>query len=301
MWRARNPERANAIAADCRQRNRAKIAASWRTYYKKNKAKLYEKKKAYMARNPDKVRLWKHADYETHRESYIARAHRRWREKNDECRAYERKRYRENKAVIRARHRDYVNRNRERVLAWRHSYLRSARGRALKQASDRRCAARVAAYKSAWARRNRDKITTHLRIRRQTDLPYAIACGLRSRINQALRKYPHVRLSASMMRLLGCTANELLQHLESRFLPGMSRENRKLWHIDHIRPLASFDLTDPEQQRIACHYTNLQPLWARDNFRKGKRYSPVEVIEQKERRGGSIGAIGEMPLLLQRV
>jgi len=299
-WRARNPERANAIAAACRQRNRAKIAASWRTYYKKNKAKLYEKKKAYVPRNPDKVRLWKHADYETHRESYIARAHRRWREKNEECRAYERKRYRENKAVIHTRHRDYVNRNRKKVLAWRRSYFRSARGRALKQASDRRCAARVAAYQSAWARRNRDKITRHLRIRRHTDLLYAIACRLRARMNLALRKYPHVRLSASVMKLVGCTGNELLQHLESRFLPGMSWENRKLWHIHHIRELASFDLTDPEQQRVACHYTNLQPLWARDHLhlKKGKRCSPEEVIEREERRSGFIG---EMPLLLQRV
>jgi hypothetical protein len=72
-WRGRNSERANAIAAAGRRRNRAKIAASWKVYYKKNKAELYAKKKGYNARNSEKLRRWKHADYERHSESYKAR------------------------------------------------------------------------------------------------------------------------------------------------------------------------------------------------------------------------------------
>src|SRR6058998_2007107 len=91
-WRARNPERANAITAAGRRRNRAKIAAYWKIYYEKNKTTLYEKKKSYLAHNGEKLRQWKHADYERHSESYKARAHKRWREKNQECRAYEAKR-----------------------------------------------------------------------------------------------------------------------------------------------------------------------------------------------------------------
>jgi hypothetical protein len=50
----------------------------------------------------------------------------------------------------------------------------------------------------------------------------------------------------------------------------MTWENYGSWHIDHIKPFTAFDdLTDPEQQREVCHYTNLQPLWAEDNLRKG--------------------------------
>ena len=63
----------------------------------------------------------------------------------------------------------------------------------------------------------------------------------------------------------------------------MSWENygRKGWHIDHIRPLASFDLTDVEQRRIAFHHTNLQPLWASDNCGKVGRYGAAETTFRK--------------------
>ena len=273
-WRARNPQRANAIAAAGRQRNRAKIAASWRAYYEKNKAQLYKKKQAYLARNREKLRQWKRSDYERHRESYIARARKRWRERNEECRAYEAKRYRENKPVVLARHRDYVNRNREKIRVYLRFYAKSPRGRAVQATSNRRCAERAAAYKKAWALRNREKIVINSRIRRETDMSFAIGVALRTRMAQALRKYQRAQresVTTSMRRFLGCTMGELVKYLECRFLPGMSWENRKLWHIDHIRPLASFDLTDIEQQHLAFHYTNLQPLWAGENIRKGAR------------------------------
>ncbi|MEM4726181.1 MAG: hypothetical protein QXG63_04505 [Nitrososphaerales archaeon] len=62
-------------------------------------------------------------------------------------------------------------------------------------------------------------------------------------------------------------------YLESKFLPGMTWDNhgRNGWHIDHVRPLSSFDLTDPEQLKQACHYTNLCPMWANDNIRKSNK------------------------------
>src|SRR6266480_1801140 len=246
-WRARNPERAKAIAAADRQRYRAKIAARRKMYGQKNKAELYKKKKAYDARNPERVKRWRRADYERHKESYIARAHRRWREKNEECRAYYAKRYQENKAAILARHRDYARRNREKIRARMRLYRKSPRGRALRAASDRRCLKRATAYKNAWAR-----------IRRRTDRSYAIGTNLRARIGLALRTHPATQsasVTAWIRDLIGCTISELITYLQSKFLPGMSWENygRKGWHIDHIRPLSSFDLADVEQRRIAFH------------------------------------------------
>lgn len=71
--------------------------------------------------------------------------------------------------------------------------------------------------------------------------------------------------------MLGCDWHHLKTHLESKFVDGMSWENRSLWHIDHIIPLASAKSVE-EVVRL-CHHTNLQPLWAKDNIRKGASVS----------------------------
>jgi len=77
----------------------------------------------------------------------------------------------------------------------------------------------------------------------------------------------------SAVALLGCTIDELIAQFESQFAVGMSWADRGAWHIDHIRPLSSFDLQDPVQLAVACHHSNLQPLWASDNMSKGGKVS----------------------------
>jgi IS30 family transposase len=86
------------------------------------------------------------------------------------------------------------------------------------------------------------------------------------------RSYKGLTKPESSFNLLGCTLQEFQTHLESLFQPGMTHENYGEWHIDHIRPLVSFDLTQEDQRRASCHYTNLQPLWAKDNLSKGAKY-----------------------------
>lgn len=106
---------------------------------------------------------------------------------------------------------------------------------------------------------------TYARKRRAADPEFLLMGRLRCRMYGALR---YTKRSDRYCALLGATIKELRCYLESKFKPGMTWENRRLWHIDHIRPCASFDLTDPEQQRQCFHYTNLQPLWATDNLKK---------------------------------
>ncbi len=71
--------------------------------------------------------------------------------------------------------------------------------------------------------------------------------------------------------MIGCSWIDFKIYLESKFTEGMSWDNYGKWHIDHIVPLSSFDLSDPVQLEKACHYTNLQPLWAKDNLKKSNK------------------------------
>jgi hypothetical protein len=108
------------------------------------------------------------------------------------------------------------------------------------------------------------------RRRYETDPAYRLQSNLRLRVLQAIKKCG-VAKSAFTQELLGCSYEEARQHLAAQFLPGMTWENHGEWEIDHIRPCASFDLTDPAQQRECFHYTNLQPLWRFDNRSKNAR------------------------------
>jgi len=122
-------------------------------------------------------------------------------------------------------------------------------------------------------RKNRKKIQKriykYITNRRKNDLNFRTADVLRRRMRHALKG---ALKKESALKLLGCTMSELWQHLESKFQPGMTRENYGQWHIDHIKPCASFDLTKDEEQAACFHYTNLQPLWAEQNLKKGKKY-----------------------------
>ena len=112
------------------------------------------------------------------------------------------------------------------------------------------------------------------RERRANDPQYKLAETLRGRVCDAIKKQ-RTSKSASTLELLGVDAISVVrEHLEQQFRPGMTWDNHGLhgWHIDHIRPVSSFDLTDPEQQRTCFHYTNLQPLWAEENICKGDKW-----------------------------
>lgn len=100
---------------------------------------------------------------------------------------------------------------------------------------------------------------------------YRISSRLRTRLKNAIR---YKLKTGSAIRDLGCSIYFFKSYLEKMFTPGMSWENYGKWHIDHIRPLASFDLTDRLQLLQACNYTNLQPLWALDNMKKGA-HNPI--------------------------
>lgn len=118
---------------------------------------------------------------------------------------------------------------------------------------------------------NKDKFNSYKRLKyheRKNDIQYILSKRLRSRLYDALKGNFK---TGSAMSDLGCSIDFLKEYLESKFQDGMTWPNYGLWHIDHVRPLSSFDLTDRNQLLEACNYTNLQPLWAEDNIKKGNK------------------------------
>ncbi len=116
-------------------------------------------------------------------------------------------------------------------------------------------------------------VSQRKRTRWQQDSDYKLREACRNRIASAIKRRKGSKQDASI-DLLGCNWSDLKRHLEMGFVEGMTWENHGLrgWHIDHIRPCASFDLSDLSQQKECFHFTNLQPLWARDNLAKGQKY-----------------------------
>lgn len=116
----------------------------------------------------------------------------------------------------------------------------------------------------------KDVVNKRVRERYANDASFKITKVLRSRLTEAIKNNHR---SGSAIQDLGCTIEELKLYLESKFQPGMTWDNwgKYGWHIDHVVPLSAFDLTDPVQLKQACHYTNLQPLWAADNLSKSNK------------------------------
>ena len=124
-------------------------------------------------------------------------------------------------------------------------------------------------------RSERDKTNKYYMNKRKTDPNYAISCNVSSRIRTALKRNKFT----SSEYLTGCSISDLRIYIESLWEEGMSWDNygnpngnhTHCWHLDHIIPCNAFDLTKLEQQKICFHYTNMQPLWAIDNLRKGDK------------------------------
>jgi hypothetical protein len=132
--------------------------------------------------------------------------------------------------------------------------------------------------KKIWTKANRIKINQKTRDRRDTDPTFKLLCNLRRRILLVLRGGSK---SSNTLSLIGCpNGEEALIKIRDLFWPGMTEINDGpiKWEVDHIRPLSGFNLTDPEEQKKAFHWSNLQPLWRDDNRNKWKRldWTPAE-------------------------
>ena len=131
---------------------------------------------------------------------------------------------------------------------------------------------------------NRERVvkgkTERARIRYRQDPVYRLVRNLRRRVGLALTSQATTK-DETTLKLAGCTVAHLVNHLESQFKDGQSWANYGEWHVDHIRPCASFDLSDPAQRKECFHWSNLQPLWGAENLAKRDTWVPPEESSHK--------------------
>jgi hypothetical protein len=196
--------------------------------------------------------------------------------KNKEKQKQYNKEYRlKNKEKIKQYNKEYRLKNKEKIKQFKKKYRLKNKEKQKQYEKKWRLNNKEKANQKCkeWRLKNKEYSKKYLskyeKKRRKIDPNFKLIKNMRTRIWFALkRKYK----SKSTIKLLGCSIEECWQHLESKFQPEMTRENHGLWHVDHIIPCASFDLKCPVQQLACFHYTNLQPLWAIDNIKKGAKY-----------------------------
>jgi len=199
--------------------------------------------------------------------------------------AASRKRYNDNPEKMRQKARDARLANPEKALAQSRAQHAKNREKERAQANqwnkDNRARAKanfdrwkennpemVKAHARKWLSKNRDKINDYRKEKHANDPKFAMSIRCRNRLVYAL-KAKGFKKESKTSDMLGCSWEHLCAHLESKFLPDMSWDNRSLWHVDHIIPLASAS-TMEELMKLA-RWENLQPLWGPDNIAKSDK------------------------------
>lgn len=150
-----------------------------------------------------------------------------------------------NKEVIQSRNRNQYSKNKEKRIEYQKNYYKNNKEIL------------------------RPKIAARAIKKYHSDIFYKIKSNLSIRMRKFFKKN-----GSRTVDFIGCSIDELKCYLESKFQDGMSWDNYGLhgWHVDHIRPCTSFDLSKKEEQEKCFHYTNLQPLWAIDNIKKSNKW-----------------------------
>ena len=230
----------------CDKENKEVAKERSRKYYKENKEKCDARNKKY---------------YQEHREDCISRQKKYVEENLEKHQIYRKKYQQENKEKIKAFKKEYYEKNREEIERKRKKHYKENWEEIQKQKKKYRRTERAKATRKKWTKRRLKEDPVFRLITNMRKGLCAIVSGKRKR-------HP-------TMQYIGMTSDELMDYLEDRFTEGMTRDNYGKWHVDHERPLASFDFTGQdreEQLHIAWHHTNLQPLWAKDNLSKGAKY-----------------------------
>jgi hypothetical protein len=231
----------------------------------KYKEKKRREREAFCLENgiPFRTHKWRGKILGESEDEFRKRWYREYYQKNKQKRQLANKASRlKRKDYYKAKSKEWASKNKEKVEAYQIVWQREHKEHNAKRNSE-------------YAKRNREKRTAqqcvYIRERRKRDPQYRLLFRLRSRMWDAL-KPQSAKKAARTLELLGCSGEFFKSYLESQFDSSMSWDNYgTYWQIDHISPLAAFDLTKPHQQKMAFHYCNCRPLSAVENNLKADR------------------------------
>lgn len=169
--------------------------------------------------------------------------------------------YKKNKSIIKHQANQYRDKNKEKIKINGDIYYQKNRKNILQK------------KRQYWVDNKSEllkKKNVYRKNRLKNDINFKISYNLRSRLTIALNGKDK---ALSTMFLIGCDIDYLMYYIQEKFTKGMSWDNHGFcgWHMDHIKPCASFDLSKKSEQLKCFNFKNLQPLWAEDNRRKGSK------------------------------
>lgn len=143
-------------------------------------------------------------------------------------------------------------------------------------------------YNREWAKKNRYHINTKRKERQKNNIHCYLRESIRSRISDCLRNYIKGKYNKTQasFKYLGCDIETYVAWLEFNFHDGMTWENKgDLWHIDHVKPCASFDLKKEEEMKLCFQWTNTYPLLKEKNITKSNKIDIqyIEKVQEKVR------------------
>jgi len=223
-----------------------------KTYRNNNRDLIQKRRKIHYEKNKEKIKQYSKSCYYINRESIAHKGKEYRQRKSEEISERRKKYYIKNKNILQQKSKEYQIKNRESIRKQRKKYYQLHYDRIKANRKDRR-----------------SKTNAAKRERLKNDINFRIRTILSSHFAKMVKNSKTIKCKRTL-EILGCSLDYFKQYLESQFKEGMTWENHKLkgWHMDHIKPCASFDLTDPKQQEECFHYTNIQPLWWYENLAK---------------------------------
>ena len=237
---------------------------------RKVRNKLLQKERR--AANPEKYRETATAYRNAHpeyREKARKNASESYYKNREKALQYFKDRYITKKDEISAYKKEYRNKNKESLKERKHEYYLSVKD-----------TPEYIQKKQNYRIRNKENSKIYFREKYKTDIEHKIAVSIRNRINKAIKRNSK---SEHTFDLIGCSKDRLVEHIRSKYKEGMTDEglmNGSI-HLDHIRPCASFMLSNKIEQYICANYNNIQPLWAEENISKNDKWDAQDQMYWK--------------------